>query len=88
MVCHRCDQLILGKGANPEMIAKWFATAAPLPSTAGFAIGRSVFWEPGQAYLTGRMQAADAIEAMTSAYLSLIEEWHAATQKVRGFVGS
>lgn len=68
-------QLILGKGADRATIAKWFAAAAPLPSTAGFAIGRSVFWAPGQAYLTGRMQSADAIEAMTSAYLSLIDEW-------------
>jgi 5-dehydro-2-deoxygluconokinase len=81
-------QLILGKGADPATIAKWFAAAAPLPSTAGFAIGRSVFSEPGQAYLTGRMQSADAIDAMTSAYLSLIDEWHDATQKVRGLVGS
>jgi 5-dehydro-2-deoxygluconokinase len=68
-------QLILGKGAEHALIAKWFAAAAPLPSTAGFAIGRSVFWSPGTAYLTGKMQAADAVAAMTSAYLALIDEW-------------
>jgi 5-dehydro-2-deoxygluconokinase len=74
-------QVILGKGADASTIAGWFAAAAPLTSTAGFAIGRSVFWDPGTAYLTGRMPAADAIESMASTYVSLIDEWHAATAR-------
>jgi 5-dehydro-2-deoxygluconokinase len=68
-------QVILGKGADTATIARWFSTAAPLPSTAGFAIGRSVFWNPGTAYLTGRMAAVDAVETMASTYLSLIDQW-------------
>jgi 5-dehydro-2-deoxygluconokinase len=82
-------QLILGKGAEHATIVKWFAAAAPLASTAGFAIGRSVFWNPGTAHLTGKMQAADAVAAMTSAYLTLIDTWNEAQGSgVRGFVGS
>jgi len=69
-------QLILGKRADPSTIARWFDAAARLPSTAGFAIGRSVFWEPGTQFLTGRASAADAVETMTSRYLDLIDEWH------------
>jgi 5-dehydro-2-deoxygluconokinase len=68
-------QVILGKGADTATIARWFSTAAPLPSTAGFAIGRSVFWNPGTAYLTGGMRAVDAVEMMASTYLSLIDRW-------------
>jgi 5-dehydro-2-deoxygluconokinase len=68
-------QLILGKAADHATIARWFATAAPLSSTVGFAIGRSVFWEPSTAYLTGRMAAAEAVERMSASYLSLIDEW-------------
>ena len=71
-------QLILGKGEDPSTIAGWFAAAAPLPSTAGFAIGRSVFWEPGTAFLTGRMNADAAIDTMVSTYLALIAEWRRA----------
>src|SRR5262249_51519708 len=51
-------QLILGKGADPATIAGWFDAAAGLPSTAGFAIGRSVFWGPGTSFLTGATSAA------------------------------
>jgi 5-dehydro-2-deoxygluconokinase len=77
-------QVILGKGADAATIARWFSTAAPLPSTAGFAIGRSVFWEPGTACLTGRMPAADAVGMMASTYLSLIDEWRGAALQGRG----
>jgi myo-inositol catabolism protein IolC len=72
-------QLILGKGEDEAMIARWFATAAPLASTSGFAIGRSVFWRPGTLYLTGKMTAADAIEAMASIYLALVDRWIASS---------
>jgi len=43
------------------------------------AIGRTVFWGPGTAYLTGKIPAADAIEAMASTYLSLVDQWIASS---------
>ena len=68
-------QVILGKGADPESIASWFEAAASLPSTAGFAIGRSVFMEPATAYLQGTATAAAATGTIASRYLRLIEQW-------------
>jgi len=68
-------QVILGKGADPASIASWFEAAAPLPSTAGFAIGRSVFMEPGTGYLQGTCSADEAIDTIASKYLQLIEQW-------------
>jgi myo-inositol catabolism protein IolC len=68
-------QIILGKGADTSVIASWFETAARLPSAVGFAIGRSVFWDPGTAYLLGTLPAAEASREMASRYLHLIEEW-------------
>lgn len=74
-------QVILGKGADTATITRWFATAAPLPSTIGFAMGRSIFWEPGTAYLTGRTSVVDATETMASTYLSLIALWRRAASE-------
>jgi 5-dehydro-2-deoxygluconokinase len=68
-------QLILGKGADPASIASWFDAAAALPSTAGFAIGRSVFMEPATRYLTGACGADEAVETIAVRYLALIEQW-------------
>ena len=69
-------QLILGKGADAALIERWFDAAAPLASTAGFAIGRSVFWDPCTAYLKGTQEAARAVEAMAGTYLDLIAQWN------------
>lgn len=79
-------QLILGKGAERVLIRRWFDVAAALPSTAGFAIGRSVFWDPGTAFLQGRQTAEDAVEAMASTYLDLIAEWSRCEARAGGLV--
>ena len=68
-------QLILGKGADTATIEGWFAAAAALPSTAGFAVGRSVFWEPCAAYLQGRRDEERAVEQIAANYLQLIDMW-------------
>jgi myo-inositol catabolism protein IolC len=69
-------QLILGKGADAATIERWFDAAAGLPSTAGFAIGRSVFWDPCTAYLKGRMDSDAAVDAMAASYLDLVSQWN------------
>ncbi len=68
-------QLILGKGADTEKILRWFAHAAPLQSTAGFAIGRSVFWDAGTGFLKGTSTADEAKATIAARYLALVEEW-------------
>jgi 5-dehydro-2-deoxygluconokinase len=69
-------QVILGKGADAALIEQWFDAASALPSTAGFAIGRSVFWKPCTAFLQGQMSPDAAIEAMVASYLDLIGQWN------------
>ena len=70
-------QVILGKGADPVSIASWFEAAAALPSTVGFAIGRSVFMEPATGYLTGTTSGDAAIDTIAARYLALIDQWKA-----------
>ena len=69
-------QVILGKGADAALIEQWFDAASALPSTAGFAIGRSVFWKPCTAFLQGQMSPDSAIEAMVASYLDLVGQWN------------
>ena len=69
-------QLILGKGADAALIERWFDAASPLPSTAGFAIGRSVFWMPCTSFLKDQMPPGAAIDAMAASYLDLILQWN------------
>jgi 5-dehydro-2-deoxygluconokinase len=69
-------QLILGKGADPALIERWFDAASALPSTAGFAIGRSVFWTPCTSFLKGQSSPDSAIDTMVASYLDLIDQWN------------
>jgi myo-inositol catabolism protein IolC len=78
-----CRLIILGKNADPVQIGRWFATAAACRTASGFAIGRSVFWKPGTAYLLGTMTASAAEEAMTATYLSLVAAWNGAAAAAR-----
>jgi 5-dehydro-2-deoxygluconokinase len=68
-------QVILGKGADAKSIGAWFEAAAGLESMAGFAIGRSVFMEPGAAYLKGEIPAAAAAKQIAGRYLGFVREW-------------
>ncbi len=70
-----CAQIILGKGADAATIDRWFDAAASCPSAIGFAVGRSIFWEPGTSYLRGTLDGDAAIEAMCDSYISLVDAW-------------
>jgi 5-dehydro-2-deoxygluconokinase len=70
-----CRQIILGKAAELSTIDRWFAACAASATASGFAIGRSVFWEPSAAYLTGARTADQAAATICDNYLRLVEAW-------------
>ena len=76
-------QIILGKGAERALIAKWFAAAASSATLSGFAIGRSVFWKPGTAFLSGALTAERAVDQMVSTYIALVDAYADATKACR-----
>ena len=71
----RCRQIILGKAADLATIERWFEAAATSPTAAGFAIGRSVFWEPSTAFLDSSASAGEAAERICANYLRLVDAW-------------
>jgi 5-dehydro-2-deoxygluconokinase len=71
----RCRQIILGKAADLSTIDRWFAACAASATASGFAIGRSVFWDPSAAFLTGKMSASQAAAAIADTYLELVDAW-------------
>ncbi|MCU1383345.1 MAG: putative IolC myo-catabolism protein [Acidobacteria bacterium] len=70
-----CRQIILGKAADLSTIDRWFAACAASATASGFAIGRSVFWEPSTAFLTGAITANAAAAAIAETYLELVDAW-------------
>jgi 5-dehydro-2-deoxygluconokinase len=70
-----CRQIILGKAADLATIDRWFAAAAASTTAVGFAIGRSVFWEPSAAFLSGTKTADQAAGEICANYLRLVGAW-------------
>ena len=68
-------QLILGKAADLATVAAWFAAARSSPTASGFAVGRTVYWGPSADFLTGTIGDAEAVEAISANYLTLIDAW-------------
>ena len=70
-----CRQIILGKAAALSTVDRWFGACAASATASGFAIGRSVLWEPSAAFLSGTMTAENAAAAICSTYLQLVDAW-------------
>jgi 5-dehydro-2-deoxygluconokinase len=64
--------LILGKSAGPEQLRRWFAVTSGVDHFEGFAVGRTIFWEPFLAYLDGR-SATDATLALERRFLAVVD---------------
>ncbi len=68
-----CRQIILGKAAELATIERWFAAASGSPTAVGFAIGRSVFWEPSTGFLAGTSTASESAADICTNYLRLVD---------------
>jgi 5-dehydro-2-deoxygluconokinase len=53
--------IILGRGENDEKVREWLETAAAVPGFIGFAVGRTVFWEPLVSLLAKKSSREEAV---------------------------
>jgi 5-dehydro-2-deoxygluconokinase len=48
--------VVLGRGADDAKVDHWLSQAAPVDGYIGFAIGRSIWWDPLKAYVDGKIE--------------------------------
>ena len=70
--------IVLGRGASQSRVADWLRVAAPVDGFLGFAVGRSIWFEPLTAYLDG-MPRQDVSARIGVAYLELIRVYESAS---------
>ncbi|HMH58075.1 MAG TPA: DUF2090 domain-containing protein [Galbitalea sp.] len=63
------DCIILGRHASKEDLDRWLDVAAPLPGYVGFAIGRSIWWDPLAEHLAGTIATDVAQHRIAENYL-------------------
>ena len=55
MIC-----VVLGRGANDEKVDHWLRQGAPVEGYAGFAIGRTIWWDALKGFLDGDLERDEA----------------------------
>ena len=70
--------LLLGLNAPAAALAEGFRQARNSTTCRGFAVGRTIFQEPGRAWLAGEIDDATLIEHVQRTFVQLIDAWQAA----------
>jgi myo-inositol catabolism protein IolC len=71
--------LVLGRGADAAAVHRWLTTAAQEPGFTGFAVGRTVWWEPLRTYVAGGARD-EAVQQIADSYLGLVEAYRTASR--------
>src|SRR6516225_7547188 len=70
--------IMLGLEAPMEELTRAFRAAAAVPQVRGFAVGRTIFVKPAQAWLAGKITDEAAVEMMAQTFGELVQAWQAA----------
>jgi myo-inositol catabolism protein IolC len=65
--------VVLGRGADDEKVEHWLRQGAPVEAYAGFAIGRTIWWDALKGFLDGDIERADAAEQIARKYLHFVD---------------
>ncbi|SDF27489.1 5-dehydro-2-deoxygluconokinase [Salipiger thiooxidans] len=72
---HTRGIVVLGLAADEAALAESFRIAARFPLVKGFAVGRTIFGAPAEAWMSGEMSDAEAVRKMSDTYARLCRTW-------------
>jgi 5-dehydro-2-deoxygluconokinase len=64
--------VVLGRGANDAKVDHWLTQAAPVEGFVGFAIGRSIWWDPLKAYVDGKIERSAGARKIAENFLRFV----------------
>ncbi len=73
--------VVLGRGANDDKVDQWLQAAAPVDGFVGFAIGRSIWWDPLKAYVDGKIERSEGARRIAENYLRFVQVYERAEGK-------
>jgi myo-inositol catabolism protein IolC len=72
--------VVLGRGANDAKVEHWLRQGAPVDGYAGFAIGRTIWWDALKGFLEGDLEREDAGEQVAANYLRFVRVYNEARE--------
>jgi myo-inositol catabolism protein IolC len=73
--------VVLGRGADDAKVDEWLQAAAPVDGFVGFAIGRSIWWDPLKAYVDGKIERSAGAAKIAENYLRFVQVYERAEGK-------
>lgn len=61
--------VILGRGEEEKKVEEWIKAGRNVPGVIGFAVGRTVFWEPLVKFNNGKMSREEAINMISENFI-------------------
>jgi 5-dehydro-2-deoxygluconokinase len=74
--------VVLGRGANDAKVDHWLTQAAPVEGFVGFAIGRSIWWDPLKAYVDGKIERSEGARRIAENFLRFVSVYERAKAPV------
>lgn len=65
--------IVLGRGEDDARVREWLGVAAAVPGFIGFAVGRTVFWNPLVAWRAGKASRTDAAAQIAGRYREFVD---------------
>jgi len=65
--------IVLGRGEDDRKVREWLSVAAKVPGFIGFAVGRTVFWDPLVAWHAGKATRAEAAARIAGRYREFVD---------------
>lgn len=75
--------VVLGRGADDAKVDHWLTQAAPVDGFIGFAIGRSIWWDPLKAYVDGKIERSAGAQKIAENFLRFVSVYERAKASVR-----
>jgi 5-dehydro-2-deoxygluconokinase len=73
--------VVLGRGANDAKVDHWLRQGAPVEGYAGFAIGRTIWWDALKGFLDGNVEREDAAQQIADNYLRFVQVYDEAAKQ-------
>lgn len=68
--------ITLGRGEDPQKVKEWLKVGAKVKGIIGFAVGRTVFWEPMKALHEKKISRKEAAMQVANNYKVLVDLWN------------
>ncbi len=67
--------ITLGRGESKDKVKEWLSVGAKIPGIIGFAVGRTIFWDPIVEYRAGKADKKATAEKIAQNYMEFVGLW-------------